>query len=41
MKKLKVSRPARDDLIFYRLIEDCVEIVRVVHGARDLKALFE
>jgi len=28
-------------LIFYRPIDDGVEVLRVVHGARDLPALFE
>ncbi len=28
-------------LILYRQIEDGIEIVRVVHGARDIEALFE
>ncbi|MBN9071231.1 MAG: type II toxin-antitoxin system RelE/ParE family toxin [Rhizobiales bacterium] len=27
-------------LILYRIVEDGVEIVRVIHGARDLTALF-
>ena len=30
-----------DYLIFYRPIERGVEIVRVLHGARDIEALFE
>jgi toxin ParE1/3/4 len=29
-----------DYLVFYRIDADMVEIVRVVHGARDLPALF-
>lgn len=28
-------------LIFYRLIDDGIEIIRVVHGARNLPALFD
>ena len=28
-------------LIFYRQTEDGIEVVRVLHGARDLKRLFE
>jgi len=28
-------------LIFYRVTEEAVEVVRVLHGARDLEALFE
>lgn len=27
-------------LIFYRISDDVIEIVRILHGARDLKALF-
>ncbi|MGH9438287.1 MAG: type II toxin-antitoxin system RelE/ParE family toxin, partial [Terriglobia bacterium] len=28
-------------LIFYRPIRDGIEVVRVIHGARDIPALFE
>ena len=28
-------------LVFYRHIDDCVEVVRVLHGARDIEALFD
>ena len=28
-------------LVFYRLVDDWVEIVRALHGARDIEALFE
>jgi toxin ParE1/3/4 len=28
-------------LVFYRVTEEAVEIVRVLHGARDLEAAFE
>jgi toxin ParE1/3/4 len=35
------SFPLKRHLIFYRQIPDGVEIVRVVHGSRDLGALFE
>jgi toxin ParE1/3/4 len=28
-------------LVFYRVTEEAVEILRVLHGARDLEALFE
>ena len=28
-----------DQLIFYRLVGDRVEVIRVLHGARDLRAL--
>ena len=31
----------RNYLIFYRPIEDGVEIVHVTHGARDIEAIFE
>ena len=32
--------PVGSYLILYRIIRDMVEIVRVVHGARDLEAIF-
>ena len=28
-------------LIFYRPVEDGIEVLRVLHGARDIEALFE
>lgn len=28
-------------LVFYRLIDECIEIVRVLHGARNLEELFD
>ena len=28
-------------LIFYRLIEDGIEIIRVIHGARDFESILE
>ncbi len=28
-------------LIFFRIVDDGIEVVRVTHGARDLKRLFE
>lgn len=31
----------RAHLIFYRLVGDDVEIVRVLHGARDIERIFE
>ena len=34
------SFPAQNHLVFYRPIENGVAIVRVVHGRRDLLALF-
>ncbi|MSR58851.1 MAG: type II toxin-antitoxin system RelE/ParE family toxin [Planctomycetaceae bacterium] len=33
--------PVESWLIFYRLVDSDIEIVRVVHGARDLPHLFE
>jgi toxin ParE1/3/4 len=33
--------PVRDYLVFYRLVDDFVEVVRVLHGARDIEALLE
>jgi toxin ParE1/3/4 len=35
------SFPARDYVIFYRIGEAQVEIVRVIHGRRDLEAIFK
>lgn len=35
------SLPVNDSLIFYRSIENGVEILRIVSGYRDLRALFE
>jgi len=32
--------PVDNYLIFYRPVEEGVEIVRVIHGARDIKDLF-
>ena len=32
--------PVDDYLIFYRQVESGVDIVRVLHGARDIQALF-
>lgn len=32
--------PAEDFLIFYRPIEDGIDIIRVLHSARDLPSLF-
>src|SRR5579862_7560689 len=34
------SFPVGNYLVFYRIAQDGVELVRVLHGARDLKALF-
>lgn len=35
------SFPVKNHTIFYRPMESGVEIVRVIHGARDLPPLFE
>ncbi|HEY3245827.1 MAG TPA: type II toxin-antitoxin system RelE/ParE family toxin [Phycisphaerae bacterium] len=35
------SYPVRKYLIFYRRVDDGVQVIRVVHGARDLERLFE
>lgn len=34
------SFPVGKYLVFYRIVADGIELVRVLHGARDLKALF-
>ena len=43
LSKLRVWRIKgfEKHVIFYRQVEDGSEIVRVLHGARDLKAIFE
>jgi plasmid stabilization system protein ParE len=33
--------PAQDYMIFYRESSHDIEIVRVLHGARDISALFQ
>lgn len=35
-----MSERFADYLIFYRRFEDRIEILRVLHGARDLEGLF-
>jgi toxin ParE1/3/4 len=35
------SFPVKNYVIFYRPLEDGIEIVRVLHGAQDLPPLFE
>jgi toxin ParE1/3/4 len=30
-----------EQLVFYRPVEDGIEIIRVLHGARDLESLFQ
>jgi toxin ParE1/3/4 len=32
--------PADDYIIFYREVSEGIEIVRVLHGARDIQAVF-
>jgi len=34
------SFPVGNYLVFYRIVPDGIELVRVLHGARDLNALF-
>jgi toxin ParE1/3/4 len=35
------SFPVKSYVIFYRPLDDGIEVVRVLHGARDVEALFE
>jgi toxin ParE1/3/4 len=35
------SYPAKDFVIFYRLLTNTVEVVRVIHGSRDILAIFK
>jgi toxin ParE1/3/4 len=35
------SYPAGDFVIFYRILETTVEIVRVLHGRRDIDVIFD
>lgn len=35
------SYPAGDFIIFYRLVEKTVEVVRVLHGRRDIDVIFD
>src|SRR5437870_1725443 len=35
------SFPVKNYLIFYRVLADGIEVMRVIHGARDLRSLFE
>ena len=39
--RIAVVRPYRNYLIFFRLVDDTVEIYRVVHGARELEPLMD
>lgn len=41
IRVLTVSRRFRDYLIFYRPLKDRIEIITVLHGARDLPDLIE
>ena len=36
-----LSFPLGRYVIFYRMIQDTIEIVRVLHGARDIQTIFE
>ena len=31
----------RNYLIFYRALEDAIEVIRILHGARDIESLFQ
>ncbi|NJR16916.1 MAG: type II toxin-antitoxin system RelE/ParE family toxin [Calothrix sp. CSU_2_0] len=35
------SFPFKNYVIFYRPLDDGIELVRILHGARDVEALFE
>jgi toxin ParE1/3/4 len=35
------SFPVGNYLVFYQIVPDGIELVRVLHGARDLKSLFK
>jgi toxin ParE1/3/4 len=35
------SYPAGDFVIFYRILETTVEVVRVLHGRRDIDVIFD
>ena len=35
------SLPIQNYVVFYQLIDDTVEVVSVVHGSRDVEALFD
>ncbi|HXW25682.1 MAG TPA: type II toxin-antitoxin system RelE/ParE family toxin [Xanthobacteraceae bacterium] len=32
-------RPYRDYLIFYRIVDDTIEVLHVIHGARDYESI--
>jgi toxin ParE1/3/4 len=35
------SFPVKSYLIFYRTIEEGIEIVRIIHGSQDIERIFE
>jgi toxin ParE1/3/4 len=35
------SFPVKSYVIFYRPLNDGIEVVRIIHGARDIEAMFE
>lgn len=35
------SFPVRNYLIFYRIIEEGIEIVRIIHGSQDIEQIFK
>ena len=35
------SLPIQNYVVFYRLVDDTVEVVSIVHGSRDVDALFD
>jgi toxin ParE1/3/4 len=35
------SFPVRNYSLFYQITEDGIDVVRVIHGSRDIEALFE
>ena len=39
--RIAVVHPYRNYLIFFRLVEETVEVYRVVHGARELEPLMD
>jgi toxin ParE1/3/4 len=41
VRVFRVSARFRNYLIFYHPLPDRIEIVRVIHGSRDIEALFE
>jgi toxin ParE1/3/4 len=41
IRSWRVDPPFQDWLIFYRLIEEGLDVIRVKHGAMDLQSLFK